>query len=394
MPPRRSERTRVVTTRTEDAQNDPSTSRSRSRRGRATAASPRPSPRRSPYPSPSRQDAPASQQAEAQAQPPAINVDPPTAQTTTSHLHPPPQLSPDQQRIAYLERQLEALHPPQLTPDQQRIAHLERQLEALQQSLATQGPSVSPVHLHQPHYALGALSHAPVAPPQGPSDQPRLSFLNTQGENRISESIFTKFPYVKRKLVEDIWHNRLSLEGFQELASDPLPHLDTGELPKFREMLRGFEVYSQIVCWFAGHEAVPDLYDAFSTYRLQLLSFLGTYTLDSVRTFHHTFVRIRLPLRQDDPMAWATRVEQIERTCLVTRTNPSRERISSTSRPFKTWSPNVCRAWNENKPCRRLPCSYEHKCNTCAGTHPMTMCSSPTSGPNSDPLRSRPPARS
>jgi hypothetical protein len=54
-----------------------------------------------------------------------------------------------------------------------------------------------------------------------------------------------RFLYIRKKLVED---NRLSLEGFIELASGPLPHLDIGELPKAREMLRSFEMYSRIVC--------------------------------------------------------------------------------------------------------------------------------------------------
>jgi hypothetical protein len=108
-------------------------------------------------------------------------------------------------------------------------------------------------------------------------------------------------PYIRKKLVEGIWHNRLSLEGFSELASEPLPHLNTGELPKVRAMLRGLEVYSRTVYWFANKEVALNLYDAFSPYRLHLISLLGTYTFESVRVFHHTFVRIRLPLKQDDP---------------------------------------------------------------------------------------------
>jgi hypothetical protein len=52
-----------------------------------------------------------------------------------------------------------------------------------------------------------------------------------QGQSQISKSILSKFPYIKEKLVEDIWHNRLSLEGFSELVSDPFPHLDTSGLP-------------------------------------------------------------------------------------------------------------------------------------------------------------------
>lgn len=60
-----------------------------------------------------------------------------------------------------------------------------------------------------------------------------------------------RFPYIRKKLVEDIWHNRPSLEGFSELASDPPPHLNTGELPKVRAMLlgsRGVHPDSILVC--------------------------------------------------------------------------------------------------------------------------------------------------
>src|SRR5947209_7323637 len=133
-------------------------------------------------------------------------------------------------------------------------------------------------------------------------------------------------------------------------------------------MLRGLEVYSRIVCWFASKEVAFELHDAFSTYRL-LLSLLGTYTLESVRTFHHTFVRIRRPLKQDDRAGWTTRSEQIERTCLVARAVPAartsipRERALTTTCSPRAWTPNVCRAWNEKRPCRRTPCPYDHRCN-------------------------------
>jgi len=44
-------------------------------------------------------------------------------------------------------------------------------------------------------------------------------------------------------------------------------------------MLRGLKVYSRIVYWFANKEVTPNLYDAFSTYRLHLISLLGTLYL-------------------------------------------------------------------------------------------------------------------
>ena len=68
-------------------------------------------------------------------------------------------------------------------------------------------------------------------------------------------------------------------------------------------MLRGLEVYSRIVCLFANKEVAPNLYDAFSTHRLHLISLLGTYTFESVRVFYHTFVRIRLLSNKMTPQA-------------------------------------------------------------------------------------------
>jgi len=321
MAPRRSNRPPKISTRSQEAQDDSSTSRSRTRGGTAAASS-----RHSPYPSSSRQTAPASQaqaevkteaqtQDEAQAQLHIVNVQPPTAQSTIVGPLPTHEAPP----ASYLNL------PPQLTPNQQRFAHLEHQVEALQHSLNSQ----MALRLQQPHYALSAsLPYAPVAPPsQGPFELPRQSFLNTHGESQIFESIFMRFPYIKRILVEDIWHNRLSLEGFSELAYDPLPHLDTGELPKVREMFRGLEVYSQIVCSFASKEVALDLFNAFSTYRLHLISLLGTYTFESTQVFHHTFVRIRLRLKQDDPVGWATRSELIERAYLIARAVPRRKNV-------------------------------------------------------------------
>jgi hypothetical protein len=343
MAPRRSKRPPKASTKGQAAQNDPSTSRSRTR-------APPASPRYSPYPSPSRQAASAPQtqaeaqaeaqaetqaepqpqaRAEAQTQPPTVTIQPPTAQ-------PAPTVAPL------------PIHGP---PADQRIAYLERQLEALQQSLLAPPPPPSASYLQQPHYALRALPYAPVIPPhQGSIDLPRQSFLNTQGESQISESIIATFPYIKKRLIEDVWHNRLSLEGFGELASDPLPYLDTGELPKIRAMFRGLEVYGRIVCWFANKKVALDLHEAFSSYRLHLLSLLGTYTFESVQAFHHTFVRIRLPLKQDDPTAWTTRSEQIERICLVARSisaaRPliSKNKILNIARAFYSWAPNICRA--------------------------------------------------
>lgn len=85
-------------------------------------------------------------------------------------------------------------------------------------------------------------------------------------------------------------------------------------------------MYSWIACWFASKEVALNLYDAFSTYRLHLVSLLGTYPSESAQVFHHIFVRIWLPLKQDDRTGLATGSEQIERTCLVTRAALPQER--------------------------------------------------------------------
>jgi hypothetical protein len=41
-----------------------------------------------------------------------------------------------------------------------------------------------------------------------------------QGLPIFDWAILLKLPNVKKKLVDDIWHNRLSLKGYCELASD------------------------------------------------------------------------------------------------------------------------------------------------------------------------------
>ena len=67
------------------------------------------------------------------------------------------------------------------------------------------------------------------------------------------------------------------------------------DLADMTELLRVFEVYVYVICFFAARPYVAlELYEALTRYRIRLLDFSLIYRFDSVRTYYYTFMGNRI----------------------------------------------------------------------------------------------------
>ena len=81
---------------------------------------------------------------------------------------------------------------------------------------------------------------------------------------------------------------------------------NTVELKGITNLLSYFEVYAQIVCFFAYPAVVVPLQEAFASYRCHILCLLVIYTWETLRVFHLVFVYTRITRGQDDAVGWKT----------------------------------------------------------------------------------------
>lgn len=176
-----------------------------------------------------------------------------------------------------------------------------------------------------------------------------------------------------------------------------------------KDLLRCFEIYGQIICFFAHETVALSLQEALSDYRCYISDLSDTYTFQSVRHFHNVFVYSRIQLCQDDAHAWRSPNKHLENQILRTKpvaaqsgahtpynTRPNAQPAAyrggapTSSQPNTQFSTMLyCNRYNGGTPCNPLRCRYSHTCNTCGGAHPAMACT--TSSSNTVPLGTRPP---
>ena len=162
------------------------------------------------------------------------------------------------------------------------------------------------------------------------------------------------------------------------------------ELKGITNLLSCFEVYAQIVCFFAHPAVVVPLQEAFASYRCHILCLLVIYTWETLRVFHLVFVYTRITRGQDDAVGWKTIERGLEDQVLLKRLSRTDPRPIAPSNKDKKHRPlgNSCDNFNE-RICNRPDCKYPYKCSRCGGAHPAKSCSKPpTSSANSVPIKS------
>ena len=201
-----------------------------------------------------------------------------------------------------------------------------------------------------PRYPLPAGQYQPAqgyipAPPAIYASE-RTSFTHLQGIEPPPIDILTiRFPAVNPKHIRQIYHCSFKAEDLPKLNDNIVAQMamskdDTVELKDIINLLSCFEVYAQIVCFFAHPAVALPLQEAFASYRSRLLYLSVIYTWKSLRAFHLAFVYTRIARGQDDVAGWKTIERSLEGQVLLRRpprTDPRPSAGLSTSakyRPF------------------------------------------------------------
>ncbi len=263
-------------------------------------------------------------------------------------------------------------------------------------------------------------------PQQGPqtpaeTEAPRRSFLH-QGNDPVLAPLLHRFQAVDIKYIKQIYHETFEVKNLNKLSNSFINRLAGGddETKGLKDLLRCFEVYGQIICFFAHETVALPLQEALSEYRCYISDLCTTYTFNSVRHFHEVFVYSRMQLCQDDAHAWRSPNKHLENQVLRTRppatqsgaftpynsrpnTAPQQAYRGVTPYPPQAGGRNqqtlYCNRFNRNEPCHERSCRYLHTCNLCGQSHPATACNVNVNGGNTGtsanaiPLPSRPPPR-
>ncbi len=137
-------------------------------------------------------------------------------------------------------------------------------------------------------------------PQQGPqtpaeTEAPRRSFLH-QGNDSVLAPLLHRFQVVDIKYIKQIYHETFEVKNLNKLSNSFINRLAGGddEIKGLKDLLRCFEVYGQIICFFAHETVALPLQEALSEYRCYILDLCITYTFNFVRHFHEVFVYSRM----------------------------------------------------------------------------------------------------
>ncbi|KAF6238686.1 hypothetical protein HO173_003192 [Letharia columbiana] len=164
-------------------------------------------------------------------------------------------------------------------------------------------PQPSPVPLQAPQPTL-ALPQQRTPTPSETEAVPRRSFLH-QGNDPMIAPLLLRFKAVDLKYIKQIYHGTFDVKHLNKLSHSFINRLAGGdeETKGLKELLRCFEVYSQIICFFTHKTVALPLQKALSDYRYYISDLSTTYTFQSVRHFHEIFVYGRIQLCQNDAHA-------------------------------------------------------------------------------------------
>lgn len=200
--------------------------------------------------------------------------------------------------------------------------------------------------------------------------RPKVSFLDqdkgTQ-DQALRELAFV-FPTVVLKYFKQIYYGTFQPENLTKLGQGMADKMSSDTAQEVREMVHlghCMEVYSQIVLQFAHPTQLRKLQRALAKYRIRLAELSATYKFESVREYNATFLRQRILLGQDDPIAWSVIDSEIsDRLVRKAGSNETPKHASGAAFKSLPHGLGICHNFNEGR-CTREHCKYSHICLNC-----------------------------
>ena len=130
--------------------------------------------------------------------------------------------------------------------------------------------------------------------------------MDHKAARALSSSILRRFPLVKQKHFDKIYHNDFEARDLPQLANCYAAYVSpqTYEVDSTTKLLRCVENYGQIVCHFTHPASETTLQRALSSFRVKLLEYLEVYTFQSVREWCFSFIATRIAEGADLPGGW------------------------------------------------------------------------------------------
>ena len=173
---------------------------------------------------------------------------------------------------------------------------------------ASNAPLLPPPVVQQPYQPHPLHPHIPGWPQQQHggeaqipnSFEPLHSFLHRQGNNPRLHSLIRAFPNLDQKHVWVIYRGTFDVKKLGELCDihsrrHTLEEKNpVSETRGIKELLRCFENYVQIICFFATDSVALSLQAALSDFPRCAMDLADIYTFASVKEFLHLFVYARI----------------------------------------------------------------------------------------------------
>lgn len=221
-----------------------------------------------------------------------------------------------------------------------------------------------------------------------------VSFLHQEEGTQPFLNLASRFPTVQMKYFKQIFYGTFQPENLTKLGQG-MADRATQEAPQeakgMSHLLLCLKIYGQIVLHFSAKSLLDPLQQSFSQYRVRLLEMSVIYKFDSIRAYNATFMRTRILLGQDDPVAWSLEdrrcCDLLVRKMGLGETSKATANVASKSFP----SQGICINFNNGK-CTREQCKYSHICSNCQQNHPANTCqkaSTAASATNLTPLGNR-----
>ena len=228
---------------------------------------------------------------------------------------------------------------PETPPTAATFKEMQSQLKQLQKVLNRRGSSSSRARSRRSRSgSSGRRREGSITASDTGSDEKRAAFGGFEGKKPY-RSLHDRFPFVERRHFKEIFHGTFRTEHLVKLAETAISRVsESQEATDIVHLLRCFGVYTQAVLHYTSDHRLRPLVEAFGTYTAWLQDMSVQYRFDSIRDYHHAFVRTRILLAQDDAAAWATLDQDIMHLLVRKQPPPNAQSIS------RRRGPNMARA--------------------------------------------------
>ena len=203
--------------------------------------------------------------------------------------------------------------------DEHEVAAFLKEYEAKKsRSRSHHGSHHGSHHRSRSHHRRHESSSRSSSSDSEEGEGPRVSFIHQEG-NKPFLKLHERFRAVDIKYFKQIFYGTFKPKDLLKLAYDytdwawssesskDKKNKGTQEASGINQLLRGFDVYCQAICYFAARPHVAlSLHEALIDYRIRLSDFSIHYRFDSIRQYHYSFMSARILNGQDDPIAWST----------------------------------------------------------------------------------------